>query len=57
MVNIENENSKSKKSKDVDEKSFKEFKEIFKLQNDRPIIHDSLLKRVNIICISLCHLN
>ncbi len=33
-MNIENENSKSKKSKDVDEKSFKEFKKIFKLRNN-----------------------
>jgi hypothetical protein len=41
-VNIENENSKSKTSKDVEEKSFKEFLKNFKLQNNRPIIHDSL---------------
>ncbi len=54
-MNIENQNSKSKKSKDLDEKSFKEISN-FKI---RPIIQDPsfFLKRVNTICISLCHLN
>jgi hypothetical protein len=58
VVNIENENSKSKKSKDVDEKSFQEFKEIsnFKILDQSSKIH-CLKKGANTICISLCHLN